>query len=82
MKPASARGRAIARSDIDVLGQEVNGFDPARYFDWQDQEAAQAAALRWPLVASLLGYVGPAPLEDRGLSTAATRGRVAPTRYD
>lgn len=58
MKPASARGLPLARSDIDVLGSEVKGFDPQHYFDHQELQAASAAARRWPLLASLLGYGG------------------------
>jgi hypothetical protein len=62
MKPASARGLALARSDIDILGKEVAGFDPHRYFDQQDLQAARAAAQRWPLLASLLGYDSAVPV--------------------
>lgn len=62
MKPSNARGLALARSDIDVLGKEVAGFDPHRYFDQQDLLAARAAAQRWPLLASLLGYESGVPV--------------------
>ncbi|SCU76655.1 conserved hypothetical protein [Cupriavidus necator] len=58
MKPANTRGLPLARSDIDVLGSEVDGFDPQHYFDHQELQAARAAARRWPLLASLLGYAG------------------------
>lgn len=65
MKPANARGLPLARSDIGVLGSEVAGFDPRRYFDHQEQHAAQAAARRWLLLASLLGYEAPTPQRER-----------------
>ncbi|WP_425267460.1 BcsR/BcsP family cellulose biosynthesis protein [Cupriavidus lacunae] len=41
---------------MDVLGNEVDGFEPQHYFDQQELQAARAAARRWPLLASLLGY--------------------------
>ncbi len=65
MKPANARGFVLARSDIDVLGKEVAGFDPNRYFDQQDRQAARAAAQRWPLLAGLLGYESDVPVPDQ-----------------
>ena len=73
MKPANARGLALARSDIDVLGKEVAGFDPHQYFDQQDLQAARAAAQRWPLLASLLRYESGVPVlpEDSQASTPA-----------
>ncbi|WP_454710781.1 BcsR/BcsP family cellulose biosynthesis protein [Cupriavidus nantongensis] len=71
MKPANARGLPLARSDIDVLGNEVDGFDPRRYFDHQEMRAAQAAARRWPLLAGLLGYDAVAP---HAITEAAERG--------
>ncbi|WP_455285908.1 BcsR/BcsP family cellulose biosynthesis protein [Cupriavidus necator] len=62
MKPANIRGLLPARSDIDILGNEVDGFEPRHYFDHQEWSAAQAAAQRWPLLADLLDYtVDPTP---------------------
>ncbi|AQV97045.1 hypothetical protein BJN34_24600 [Cupriavidus necator] len=71
MKPANARGLPLARSDIDVLGSEVDGFEPQHYFDQQELQAARAAARRWPLLASLLGYGG------TGSETGGPGGPVA-----
>ncbi|CAG9246234.1 BcsR/BcsP family cellulose biosynthesis protein [Paraburkholderia unamae] len=41
-------------SDIDALARLVEGVDRDRYLDVQAEDAWQAAARRWPLVAALL----------------------------
>ncbi|WP_043288046.1 BcsR/BcsP family cellulose biosynthesis protein [Paraburkholderia oxyphila] len=50
------RARNVARlpGDIDALARLVEGVDAERYFDVQAEDAWQAAAGRWPLVAQLL----------------------------
>ena len=40
--------------DIDALARLVEGVDRDRYLDVQAQDAWQAAAKRWPLVAAML----------------------------
>ncbi|MEM5424919.1 MULTISPECIES: BcsR/BcsP family cellulose biosynthesis protein [Paraburkholderia] len=41
-------------SDIDALARLVEGVDRDRYLDVQAEDAWQAAAKRWPLVAAVL----------------------------
>ena len=41
-------------SDIDSLARLVEGVDRERYLDVQAEDAWQAAAKRWPLVADVL----------------------------
>jgi hypothetical protein len=41
-------------SDIDALARLVEGVDRDRYLDVQAEDAWQAAAKRWPLVAEVL----------------------------
>ncbi|MBY4896303.1 hypothetical protein [Cupriavidus sp. AU9028] len=45
-----------ASNDIGALGEKVPGFNPARYYDQQEVQAAQAADRRWPRLAHWLGY--------------------------
>ena len=45
MKPANTRGLPLARSDIDILGREVDGFDPQRYFDFHHSRRDVLAAV-------------------------------------
>ncbi|WP_051481222.1 BcsR/BcsP family cellulose biosynthesis protein [Paraburkholderia nodosa] len=40
--------------DIDALARLVEGVDRERYLDVQAEDAWQAAAKRWPLVAAVL----------------------------
>lgn len=47
------RGPALP-SDIDALARLVEGVDRDRYLDVQAEDAWQAAAKRWPLVAAVL----------------------------
>jgi hypothetical protein len=60
MNQPPGKPAGIARSDIDFLGEKLDGFDPRHYFDRQDEAEASAAAGRWPRVAQWLGYVAPA----------------------
>ncbi|MGY8524056.1 BcsR/BcsP family cellulose biosynthesis protein [Paracidovorax citrulli] len=47
-----------ANNDIGALGEKVPGFDPHRYYDQQEVQAAQAADRRWPRLARWLGQGG------------------------
>jgi hypothetical protein len=47
------RGPALP-GDIDALARLVEGVDRDRYLDVQAEDAWQAAAKRWPLVAAVL----------------------------
>jgi hypothetical protein len=47
------RGPALP-GDIDALARLVEGVDRGRYLDVQAEDAWQAAAKRWPLVAAVL----------------------------
>jgi len=49
-----ARGALVLPSDIDTLARLVEGVDRDRYLDVQAEDAWQAAAKRWPLVAAVL----------------------------
>jgi len=70
MTETTAAPTGIARSDIDFLGAKLDGFDPLRYFDQQDEVEARAAARRWPLLAGLLGYAPPGPPADNDAGDA------------
>lgn len=70
MTETAAAPTGIARSDIDFLGAKLEGFDPLRYFDQQDEVEARAAARRWPLLAGLLGYAPPGSPEDSNAGDA------------
>ncbi|SMG56365.1 hypothetical protein [Paraburkholderia susongensis] len=41
-------------NDIDQLARHLDGFDPARYFDRQADDAWRNAARRWPVIAAVL----------------------------
>ncbi len=60
-KPLGLRKAAIAFSDVDVLAQHVDGFEAGRYFDQQGEVETVAAARRWPLLATVMGYATPIP---------------------
>ncbi|SDC45425.1 BcsR/BcsP family cellulose biosynthesis protein [Paraburkholderia lycopersici] len=49
-----ARSGPALPSDIDALARLVEGVDRDRYLDVQAEDAWQAAAKRWPLVAAVL----------------------------
>jgi hypothetical protein len=49
-----ARRGPAQPSDIDALARLVDGVDRDRYLDVQAEDAWQAAAKRWPLVAAVL----------------------------
>lgn len=66
MKAAESRLRLRQQNDVHALGQKVAGFDAHRYYDQQEQQAAQVAATRWPRLALWLGYAG-----DGGTSSGA-----------
>jgi hypothetical protein len=57
--------KAIASSDIDVLGRKVPGFHAERYFDQQAERASDAAARRWPRLATWVGYAVTEPRVPR-----------------
>lgn len=52
-KPAQERDQPGANDVVD-LAAHLDGFDPARYFDRQAEDAWREAACRWPILAAIL----------------------------
>ncbi|MDW3682880.1 hypothetical protein RA280_14210 [Cupriavidus sp. CV2] len=54
MKSAHSPPARAVSSDIEALGQKVEGFAPGRYYDQQAEQVFHAAARRWPRLARML----------------------------